>query len=106
MNISGIVVVTPPARLRETIEALRGLPGVQVYHQDAPSGRIVVTQEAPDIDAEVQGLRLIKALPGVTMAEMVYHHFEEDQGEFTGLPEELPGDEPRLRVPASLRDAD
>lgn len=80
MSLSGILVVVPPDYLDATIAALDSLPGVEVHHQDAASGRIVVTQEGTSIDVEVGGLKRIKALPHVLVAEMVYHYFEDDQG--------------------------
>ena len=81
MNVSGILVVVSPSELEAGIAALNGLPGVEVHHTDAATGRIVVTQEAETVNDEVDGLKRIKALPGVAMAEMVYHYLDED-----GLP--------------------
>ena len=78
MNISGILVVVPPQRVVSTIERLRALPGIEVHHVDATSGRIVITQEAASISAEVEGLKRIRVLPHIILAEMSYHYFEED----------------------------
>ena len=80
MHLSGILVVVLPDYLDATMAALYSLPGVEVHYQDAASGRIVVTQEGNSIDAEVEGLKRIKALPRVLVAEMVYHYFEDDEG--------------------------
>jgi nitrate reductase NapD len=80
MNLSGILVVVPPGYLDATMVALASLPGVEVHHHDAASGRIIVTQEGNSVDAEVEGLKRIKALPRVLVAEMVYHYFEDDTG--------------------------
>jgi nitrate reductase NapD len=79
VNVSGILVVVPVSAIASTIEALGSLPGVDVHHTDAATGRIVVTQEAETVAAEVEGLKRIKALPSVILAEMVYHHFEDDE---------------------------
>jgi len=76
LNISGILVVVPVDRLSGSIEALNALPGVEVHHTDPSTGRIVVTLEAPSVDAEITGLRKIKALPHVILAEMVQHYFD------------------------------
>ena len=81
MNVSGILVVVSLSELQSGIAALNGLPGVEVHHIDEATGRLVVTQEAVTVNDEVEGLKRIKALPGVAMAEMVYHYLGED-----GLP--------------------
>jgi nitrate reductase NapD len=89
MNISGILVVVPPERYEEAVVALSALQGIDVHHSDPVTGRIVVTQEAGTVGEEVAGLRRIKSLPFVTLAEMVYHHFEESDEAVAGLPPEL-----------------
>ena len=78
MNLSGVVVVAAPGRLEEVVAALPGLPGVEVYHTDAAASRVVVVQEAPSIDDEVDGLTRIRSLPGVASASMVYHYFADE----------------------------
>ena len=79
MNLSGILVVVSPEHIDSTIAMLNSLPGVEVHHQDSATGRIVVTQEGESVAAEVEGLKRIKALPHVVVAEMVYHYFEADE---------------------------
>lgn len=78
MNLSGIVVVAAPGRLEEVVAALPGLPGVEVHHTDAAASRVVVVQEAPSIDDEVDGLTRIRSLPGVASADLVYHYFADE----------------------------
>ena len=75
MNLSGILVVVPPERMAECAADLATLPGVEVHHSDPATGRLIVVQEADDVDAEMAGLLAIKARPHVLLAEMVYHHF-------------------------------
>jgi len=89
VNISGILVIVPGERVEETIQSLNALPGVETHHSDANTGRIVVTQEAARVQDEVQGLKRIKALPHIVLAEMVHHHFEDSSEMFDGLPDEL-----------------
>ena len=89
MNISGILVVTAPEHTGNTVETLQGLPGIDVHHVDAATGRIVITQEAETISAEVDGLRRIRALPLIVLAEISYHNFEEDRELIDGIPAEL-----------------
>lgn len=78
MNFSAILVVTPPDRVEACISALKNLPGVRVHHTDPASGRIIMVQEAENTDVEVEGLKSIKSLNEVSMAEMINHYFEED----------------------------
>jgi periplasmic nitrate reductase NapD len=78
MNVSGILIVVRPDALDECENALRALPGIDVHYRDADTGRLVVTQEAESVGAEVDGLRRIQGLPKVIFAEMVYHYFAED----------------------------
>ncbi|MFW2440215.1 MAG: chaperone NapD [Arenicellales bacterium] len=89
MNISGILVVVAPDKVDSTVETLNSLDGIDVHHIDQPSGRIIITQEAASIHDEIDGLMRIRALPGIALAEMSYHSFEEDTENVTGIPEEL-----------------
>lgn len=79
MNLSGIAVSVRPQSFDETVIRLEELSGVEVHYQDAASARVVVVQEADSVDAEVEGLKQIKAIPGVVVAELVYHYFADDQ---------------------------
>ena len=102
MNVSGILVVVPP----EYVDASRGtldrLNGVEVHYCDKKTGRIVATQEAESIQAEVDGLKRIKALPHVILAEMVYHCFEEGSDFSGSIPPELDELEGMNSVPSFL----
>lgn len=105
MNLSGILVVAKPERLSAVIPALNALPGVEVHQVDAATGRIVVVQEAADILAEIEGLKRIKALPHVLVAEMVYHYLADDRQVYAELPPDLAeqDSDPRA-VPTYLND--
>ncbi|CRI63873.1 Periplasmic nitrate reductase, chaperone NapD [Thiocapsa sp. KS1] len=89
MNLSGILVVVPPAQVEDATLALNALPGVEVHHAEPATGRIVVVQEAETVDEEVAALSRIKALPGVMLAEMVYHVFDEILPEWDAIPAEM-----------------
>jgi periplasmic nitrate reductase NapD len=78
MNLSGILVVVQPKQTASMTATLNLLPGVEVRQQEPETGRLILVQEAPDVEAEMEGLRRIQALPGVALAEMVYHYFEEE----------------------------
>jgi nitrate reductase NapD len=90
MNVSGVLVVVPAADTAAAVEALGALPGVEVHHTHPETGRIVVTVEAETVPDEVEALQRIKALPGVVLAEMVYHNFEEDPEIIESRPSSVP----------------
>jgi nitrate reductase NapD len=75
MNLSGILVVVHPDRLADCAADLETLPGVEVHHTDPATGRLIVVQEARDVDAEMAGLNAIKARAHVCSADLVYHYF-------------------------------
>ena len=101
MNISGILVVVSPQRVESMVDQLSGLDGIDVHHIDAATGRIVITQEAATIRDEVDGLKRIQALPGIILAEMSYHNFEDDSELLQGIPEDLDDTD---NVPACLKE--
>jgi nitrate reductase NapD len=106
VNLSGILVVAKADAVTTVVESLNGLAGLDVHQVDEPSGRIIVVQEAADISAEIAGLKRIKALPNVVMAEMVYHYPADDTTEYEGIPPELVEEAPSeaCAVPAYLND--
>ncbi len=89
MNLSGILVMAKPESQEQVVAALNALEGVEVHQVDAAGGRIVAVQEAADIHAEIEGVKRIKALPNVIMAEMVYHYLAEDDRIYEAMPPEL-----------------
>lgn len=89
MNLSGILVIAQPDSQGQVVAALNALPGVEVHQVDEASGRIIAVQEAEDVHAEIEGLKRIKALPHVIMAEMVYHYIAEDERSYDAMPQEL-----------------
>ena len=101
MNISGILVIVSPQRVDSMVEQLNGMDGIDVHHIEAATGRIVITQEAATIKDEVDGLKRIRALPGIILAEMSYHNFEDDTELLQGLPADL--DDADI-VPAFLKE--
>ena len=89
MNISGILVIVAPENIDSIVKTLNALNGIDVHHVEQSSGRIIITQEAKSIHDEIEGLKRIRALPGIALAEMSYHSFEEDTENVTSIPEEL-----------------
>jgi nitrate reductase NapD len=104
VNVSAILVVVPVERIDDAIEALEALPGVEVHHTDPATGRMIVIQEAQTVDEEVDGLVRIKRLPNVVLAEMVYHHFEEEDGEIVDGFSADPGHAGSREFPPSLNE--
>ena len=101
MNISGILVIVSPQRVESMVDHLNGLDGIEVHHIEAATGRIVITQEAETIKAEVDGLKRIRALPGIILAEMSYHNFEDDNELIDAIPEDLDN---AANIPAYLNE--
>jgi nitrate reductase NapD len=105
MNISGILVIVSPQRVESMVDQLNRLDGIDVHHIDAETGRIVITQEAESIRDEVDGLKRIRALPGIILAEMSYHNFEDDTELVEGIPAELDDEGlENARIPAFLNE--
>ena len=90
MNLSGILVVAKPEWMDAVVRQLNELAGVEVHQTDAATGRIIAILEAADIHAEIDGLKRIKTLPHVILAEMVCHYIAEDEKVYDEqLPPEL-----------------
>lgn len=89
MNYSGILVMARPESHTQVIASLNALEGVEVHQVDVATGRIVAVQEAEDIHAEIEGVKRIKAIPDVIMAEMVYHYLADDERNYEAMPPEL-----------------
>ncbi|HHJ20035.1 MAG TPA: nitrate reductase formation protein NapD [Gammaproteobacteria bacterium] len=89
MNLSGILVIVAQEHFTTAIRTLNTLPGVEVHHSDEATGRIILVQEAENVGAEVEGLKRIKALPHISLAEMVYHYIEEDNQKLDDLQDDI-----------------
>ena len=85
MNYSGIVVICKPDDVPAVADRLSALPGVEVHYREQEQGKIVVVQEAENVNAEMDGIKRIKRVPGVILADMMYHYFEEDPGILDGI---------------------
>jgi len=89
MNLSGILVVSTPSEIDQLIDTLNAMPDIEVHHVDRDSCKMIAVQEAESINDEIDGLKKIKQLPGIVLAEMVYHYFAEDG---SLAPETVPDD--------------
>ena len=75
-SIAGVVVRVTPDALTQVAAGLAGLPGVEVHHLEATTGRVVITVETVRPDDEEDRLLRIRQEPGVLGAELVYHYVE------------------------------
>jgi nitrate reductase NapD len=89
MNLSGILVISTPPEIDALVDTLNAIPSLEVHHIDRESSRLIVVQEAESVHDEVAGLKNIKKLPGIVLAEMVYHYFGEGNA---NAPETIPDD--------------
>jgi nitrate reductase NapD len=77
-HYSGVLVVVPPDHLDECRRTLDELPGVEVHHCHAESGRIVIVHESASLEEQEERLLQIRALPRVMLAELVYHYLDKE----------------------------
>lgn len=91
MNLSGIFITTAPEHLNAVCNSLNALDGIEVFHTDTEKGHIVIVQEADTVKDEVAGLKHIKTLPHIALAEMVHHYVgdSDDISPITELPDDL-----------------
>ena len=104
MNISAILVVAQPGKLDPTLAELQRLPNLEVHHIDNETNRLILTQEAETINEEIDGLKAIKKVPGVVMAEMVQHYFGEDKNNYPAESVSEVNDPEAVSVPGFLNE--
>ena len=78
MQYSGLVILCDPGRVVDCVRDLSSRPGVDVYSTDPKHGRIVVVVETRTVEEQDAMLRSIQLLPGVRLAELVYHYFGDE----------------------------
>lgn len=71
LHIASLVVQAAPGLADEVAESVRALPGARV-HAASPTGKLVVTLEAPGLDPMLQQIQHIQRLSGVLNAALVY----------------------------------
>ncbi len=76
MHLSGILVLTEPARLAACRAELDSLTGVEVHHEDAATGRLIAVLETATLAGQQHGLRRIQELPSVHLAALVEHRID------------------------------
>lgn len=78
MTVSGVLVICRRDDLPGVGAEVGAMGGVEIHHAD-PTGRLVLTIEAPTTDACADRLRVIQELPDVLSAEMALHVFEDER---------------------------
>lgn len=92
MHYSGILVTADPRFFADCVDSLKCLNGVEVFHQDAQKGRVVVVQETETIKSQETGFNRMGSLPHVLSVELVYHYRDPDPSETAlGDSHHLPG---------------
>lgn len=75
LHITSLVVHVRPARVADVDRAIAALPEARIHGSD-PSGKRVVTLEAPSAAAILDQVGLIQHMRGVINVAMVYQHVE------------------------------
>ena len=78
VHISSLVVHVVPDRLAEVESQLLDIGDLQV-HGTHPSGKLVVTLEAPGAGEILDHIAQIQQIPGVINASLVYQHADSRQ---------------------------
>ena len=72
MHYSGILVITDPGRMNDCAGQIDDLAGVEVRLRYPDEDRMILVQESATAEEQEQGLRAIRAIPGVQLANPVY----------------------------------
>jgi nitrate reductase NapD len=80
LNITSIILGVAPKDAAEVGALLKAIDGVEV-HAVAEDGRMIVTIESGDEDNTSNTFEMIRQLPGVISAALVYHQYESDPDE-------------------------
>lgn len=83
INVSGIVVQAAPEKVGEVRAQLEAIGGVEI-HAVSEVGKMVVTIDKADDRETTDTYEYICQLPGVLCTNMVYHHFEPEDGAAQG----------------------
>ncbi|MEN9480399.1 MAG: hypothetical protein RLZZ298_1794 [Pseudomonadota bacterium] len=80
LNITSIILGVAPNDAADVSALLKAIDGVEV-HAIAEDGRMIVTIESGDEDNTSNTFEMIRQLPGVISAALVYHQYESDPDE-------------------------
>jgi len=77
-HYSGVLVYTPTADMSRCIEQLELLPGVEVHHTDANTGRVIAVLESDHFGEQEALLRRVQMSSHVLLAELVYYRRDDE----------------------------
>jgi len=80
MNISAILVCTPPEHLLPFQESLNALPWAEVHHVEE-DGRMIVIVEGENTEEDLARIKALKAMPHAISATMIQYCFEDEMQE-------------------------
>jgi len=80
INISSAILGVLPADTMQVSKQLRELGGVEV-HAVGEDGRMIISIESGDEDNTSNIFEVIRQMPGVISAALVYHQYESDPDE-------------------------
>ena len=80
INISSVILGVLPADSAAVSKSLRELEGVEI-HAVGEDGRMIVTIESGDEDNTSNIFEMIRQMPGVISAALVFHQYESDPDE-------------------------
>ena len=75
IHISSFIVRCLPERLRQVMDSVEALPGVEIHAND-PCGKFVALLELDSEKVLVETITTIELMKGVVNTSMVYHHVE------------------------------
>lgn len=78
MTISSLIVETLPQRTAAVVRELASREGVEVHGVDEAVGKVVVTIEAPGIEASHATASGFVGIEGVLGIDLVYANFEDE----------------------------
>ena len=77
MQYSGILVRLQPDEWDEGLRRLVDVPDIEIHHREPETGRVIVVVESEGLAGQEEALKAIRDLPGVILAEPVYHYAPE-----------------------------
>ena len=78
MHYSGILVITDSGRMNDCAAQIDDLAGVEVRLRYPEDDRMILVQESETTEQQEQGLRAIREIPGVQLANPIYVMGRED----------------------------